>query len=814
MRFRSDTPRRVGVLVSAFAGLVLGRGAEAATIHVPAGGNLQTAIDQAQGGDVITLAAGAVYAGNFVLRNKPGVTVPIVIRTATPDSALPGPGVRMTPAYAPLLAKIRSSKTMPAVRTAVGAHHWTLQLLEFLANVNGYSDIIALGANDATQTDLTTVPYALVLDRLYIHGDPLVGQKRAISLHTRDTTIINSYISDCKGVGQDTQAIYGANGPGNYLIENNYLEGAGENFMIGGADPTIPNLVPTNIVFRRNHVYKPVEWRSPIVPTPQSVAVTAVAGGGTLPAATYTYRVVARRLAGQTNYAYSAPSTEVAIAVGAGGAARVSWQPVANAQDYLIYGRTAGAINVFWTTTGTTFTDTGAAGTAGTPGSGTRWTAKNLLELKSGQDIVIEGNVFENLWVGDQSGYAIALTPRNQDGRAPWTVLQRVSFRHNHVRHTAGGVNILGRDDLQPTLRTNNITIENNLWEDLTTTWGSGSRFLLIGDGPDAVTVNHNTILTTQGSIVWLYGGPLGSPTAITNSRYTNNMSAHRTYGIMGQNYSAGSATISAYLPDGVVTRNVLAGGTASAYPSGNFFPTTTAWESGFVNYAAGDYRLAASSPYRNAGTDGTDLGANIAAMSAHTTVALSGNNSSIPCSYTVSPTTQSIAAGGGNASVAVSTTTGCGWTAAANQSWVSVTGGASGSGNGTVAYTVAPNTTTASRTATLTVAGQAVTVTQSAGCSYTVSPTTAAIAGAGGNVTLAITTTSGCSWTASSAATWIAVSPASGSGSGSVILTVAASSQSTARSATATVAGRTVTVTQSGVMRAPTGLGIVPNGD
>jgi hypothetical protein len=500
----------------------------------------------------------------------------------------------------------------------------------------------------------------------------------------------------------------------------------------------------------------------------------------------------------------------VAVSVGAGGAARLSWQPVANAQDYVIYGRSAGATNTFWTTTGTVFTDTGAAGTAGTPGSGTRWVAKNLFELKSGQDVVIEGNVFENLWVGDQSGYAIVFTPRNQDGRAPWTVLQRVTFRHNHVRHSAGGVNILGRDNNHPTLRTNNITIEDNLWEDLTPTWGGGSRFLIIGDGPDAVTVNHNTILTTQGSIVWLYGGPAGSPTAITNSRYTNNMSAHSNYGIMGQNYTWGTPTITAYMPGGVVTRNVLAGGAASSYPTGNFFPTTTVWESGFVNYAAGDYRLAASSPYRNAGTDGTDLGANIGAIAAHTTIALSGNNSTVPCSYTVSPTTPSIAASGGNATVTVSTTSGCGWTATANQSWVSVTSGASGNGNGTVAYTVAPNTTTASRTATLTVAGRAVTLTQAAGCSYTVSPTTVAVPGSGGSATVAITTTAGCSWTASSAATWISVSSASGSGSGSLTLTVAASSQSTARSSTATVAGRTVTVTQGGVMRAPTGLATV----
>ena len=52
--------------------------------------------------------------------------------------------------------------------------------------------------------------------------------------------MLNSWISDCKAVGQDTQALGGYNGPGNYLIENNYLEAATENVLFGGADPPIP----------------------------------------------------------------------------------------------------------------------------------------------------------------------------------------------------------------------------------------------------------------------------------------------------------------------------------------------------------------------------------------------------------------------------------------------------------------------------------------------------------------------------------------------------------------------------------------------
>jgi hypothetical protein len=85
-------------------------------------------------------------------------------------------------------------------------------------------------------------------------------------------------------------------------------------------------------------------------------------------------------------------------------------------------------------------------------------------------------------------------------------------------------------------------------------------------------------------------------------------------------------------------------------------------------------------------------------------------------CTYSVTPTTQTIAASGGVApAIAVSTAgTACAWTATSNVPWVTVLSGASGVGNGAVIYEVAANTGS-SRTATLTIAGQVVTVTQGA---------------------------------------------------------------------------------------------------
>ena len=85
------------------------------------------------------------------------------------------------------------------------------------------------------------------------------------------------------------------------------------------------------------------------------------------------------------------------------------------------------------------------------------------------------------------------------------------------------------------------------------------------------------------------------------------------------------------------------------------------------------------------------------------------------PCTFTISPASQSIvAAGGAGTAVAVSTQAGCRWTAASNAAWITVTSGSNGTGNGSVGFTVGANTG-ASRTGTLTIGGRAFTVTQAA---------------------------------------------------------------------------------------------------
>ena len=602
--------------------------AAADTRTVRRGDNLQAVLNSALPGDVILLEAGAEFVGSFTLPVKSGNT-PIVVQSA-PVGQMPAEGIRMTPAQAGQLARIRSATTNPALKTAAGAHHWHLRYLEFAANKDGFGDIIQLGDGSSAQNTLARVPRDLFLSHLYVHGDPLVGQKRCIALNAAFVTIRDSYISDCKGVGNDTQAIGGWNGPGPYYIVNNYLEAAGENVLIGGADPAIPNLVATDVLIKNNHIARPLAWRQPIIPTPEGVVAT-VEGGG-LPAGAYAYRIVARRAVGQGTIGRSTASQEVIVNVGEGGAVRLDWQAVPDVAEYRVYGRAAGSESMYWTVNGTSFVDAGAAGTSGAvpTGAGTVWSVKNLFELKNARNVVIEHNIFENHWKESQQGYAVVLTPRNSGGKCTWCVVEQVRFENNIVRHVSAGINLLGYDASgTPSQQTSGIVIRNNLFYDVSTSYGGNAWFLLIGDGPKDVLVDHNTVSHNGSSFAFLYGGSSGDPREMYNVRITNNAARHGAYGINGDYFGYGKGVINGFLPGGSVTGNFLAGGSASKYPAGNRF--TGSFDAEFESPAAEDFRLRAGSSLRGAATDGGDIGADIAEVLGYTVNVQAGISKVLP---------------------------------------------------------------------------------------------------------------------------------------------------------------------------------------
>jgi hypothetical protein len=580
--------------------------AAAATITVKAGGDLQAALNAAAPGDTVLLQAGATFSGNFTLPNKSGTTY-ITVRSSAADTSLPPAGVRISPTYASLLPKLRSPNTASVIKTASGAHHWKLQFLELQANSGGYGEIVRLGSG--TETVLANQARELVLDRVYIHGDAKLGSKRGIALNSGKTSIVNSYISDIKATGMDTQAICGWNGPGPYPIENNYLEAAAENIMFGGAEPAIQGLVPANITIRRNLITKNLKWQSAVLTTP-AVKATA-AGGGTLPAGTYTYRVVAYGPCGNGVTCRSGASADVSVSLGATGSTTIAWSAVSGATSYRIYGRSAGSLTQYWTTTGTTFTDSGASGTGSSvpTTAGHKRTVKNLIELKNAKLVLIEGNVIENCWKADQKGYAVLFTPVNL-GLAAWTAVQDVVFRYNTVRHVGAGIQVNGRDTVKGSEYTSDVRIAHNVFTDMSTRWGGPGGWLVVSNGTRDVTVDHNTV-DHDGFIA------AASGEANVGFVYTNNLSRHNQWGIYGSSHGAGFDSINIYFPGIVMRRNVLAGGTASKYPTDNLFPAASTFLSNFVNPAAGDYSLLPSSAYLGMATDATNIGADIVRLKA-----------------------------------------------------------------------------------------------------------------------------------------------------------------------------------------------------
>jgi hypothetical protein len=314
--------------------------------------------------------------------------------------------------------------------------------------------------------------------------------------------------------------------------------------------------------------------------------------------------------------AVSAPSGEVSASQSASGKSMtVSWSAVAGADRYRIYhGRSAGGETLYLETASavTSFTYTGASEKSGSPASGgTKWVVKNLVELKNAQLVTIDGNTIENVWVAGQYGYAIVLTPRNQSGGAPWVRVRDVAITNNIIRHAPGVLQLTGKDSLQTSQQTQRITLRNNLFYDINPQkWGGLAKVFLMGEGPAGVVIDRNTIIHTNTSVVYPYGSE-----DVTGFVYTNNISLHNTYGIMGEGGRPGQYTIDLFFPGSKITNNVLAGGPASSYPAPNSFPTVAQWNASFVNAAAADYRLKTTSVFYAAGAGGSIPGANFATL-------------------------------------------------------------------------------------------------------------------------------------------------------------------------------------------------------
>ncbi len=234
-------------------------------VFVRSGDNLQNVLNAAQRGDEIVLQAGARWTGNFVLPAKNGTVADgwIVVRGEN-LATLPAIGTRVLPENAADFPKLVTANANWALGTAARASGWRIVGVEITVDTlftGQHNGLVLLGDGSSAQNSLALVPTDLVLDRVYVHGLTTTNMKRCVALNSARTAITDSYLFDCHGKGFDSQAICMWNGPGPFKIVNNTLAGAGENILIGGSDPSIAGLIPSDIEIRQNFIWTPASWK-------------------------------------------------------------------------------------------------------------------------------------------------------------------------------------------------------------------------------------------------------------------------------------------------------------------------------------------------------------------------------------------------------------------------------------------------------------------------------------------------------------------------------------------------------------------------
>jgi hypothetical protein len=244
-----------------------------------------------------------------------------------------------------------------------------------------------------------------------------------------------------------------------------------------------------------------------------------------------------------------------------------------------------------------------------------RYLVNYLFELKSAERVLIDGNLFENNWGPEQGGFAVVLTIRTEGCQAMQNTIRDLRFTNNVVRHVGGGINILGRDDFPgcSSQRVRDVEVSNNLFEDVSKAWGGSGHFLQLTDAED-LRVAHNTILH-EGNLIHTYGAPSNG------FQFRDNLSRHGEYGIFGGGQSPGNATLRAYFPGGMISRNVIAGANPAVYPPNNFYPASLE-EVRFDKRAGRAYRLALNSPYKGRGAGGRDPGCDFESLDAASSAA------------------------------------------------------------------------------------------------------------------------------------------------------------------------------------------------
>src|SRR5262245_16829996 len=174
-------------------------------------------------------------------------------------------------------------------------------------------------------------------------------------------------------------------------------------------------------------------------------------------------------------------------------------------------------------------------------------------------------------------------------------------------------------------------------------------------------------------------------------------------------------------------------------------------------------------------------------------------------CTFAVSTPTTAFGASGGTGTAAVTTGSGCAWSASSQAEWLKVASD-SHTGSGSVSFTVNPTDQPAPRTASLTVAAQVTSIFQAGGadppfaCDYAVAAQPDDYDRDGGNGALTINTAASCKWSVKGDAGWATIEgPTEGQGSATLKVSVQPNEDDLDRRMSFSAGNRSVSLTQPG---------------
>lgn len=269
---------------------------------------------------------------------------------------------------------------------------------------------------------------------------------------------------------------------------------------------------------------------------------------------------------------------------------------------------------------------------------GSPFIVKNIFEIKNAQRVLFEDNILEGSWGGfSQNGYAIVLTPKNQESRhggvCPICQVTDITIRNCRISHVASGILLgNGATSIGSVAKDGGrYSIHNVLFDDIDENVYNGfGTFAQIATavGETAaprlhdVAIDHVTAFPTRS--LFLIGGPINDPRmtriSITNSIFTP---GSRVLTTTGGGPRQDCAAMPSRRPVESIFQECFSSyrfehnvifDSGGGWPKNNLTPRN-AKDVGFVNYAGGrggDYRLAPQSKFKHTASDGKDPGADV----------------------------------------------------------------------------------------------------------------------------------------------------------------------------------------------------------